>query len=478
MHHIDEEIIQNMQRFDIPGMAFVLADENGTIYTKGYGVLEWGSAEEVESANSFQIGSISKVFTSLAIMQLRDQGLIQLNAPVTEYLPWFSTKNPTLSDRITIHDLLNHTSGLPGRLNTHDINGSHPDAIAQQMARKLQNVQLVADPGTTYEYTNMNYDLLQLIIEEVSGLYFPDYMRDHIFQPLGMHRTFFTSEAGLDPNSATGHRYIWGKARPFHEKLAYATLGSAGLSTNAEDLGKYITFLLSGFSVSGNPIIQADSLREMHMAAIFDSSIGYGYGWEITTNTIEKKGGLPGFSANLIVLPGKSYGFALLANSKQNITDETNFNIYRILEGEPLRQLNKSDFPAISSVNKSLLYISALFILMTLLMWLPTLIGWLRKRTCSSIAKPSLATLLICFMLNGFILICVFYYIYLHVPYASGVPSLYRLTTAPDTVYGLTLLSLAWLGFSISVACRSVIRKEAKASQKSKASKPILPPRQ
>ncbi|WP_083484795.1 serine hydrolase domain-containing protein [Paenibacillus ihumii] len=458
---IDEEIVQNMQRFDIPGMAFVLADENGTIYTKGYGVTEWGSAREINSTTRFQIGSISKVFTSLAVMQLQDQGLVELDAPVTAYLPWFATKDPTLSDLITIHDLLNHTSGLPGRLNTHDITSTSSEKIAAQIKHKLQSVQLAADPGTTYEYTNINYDLLQLVIEEVSGLNYPDYMRYHIYEPLGMHQTFFTrAAAGLDHNLATGHRYIWGHVRPFHENLAYATLGSAGLSTSAQDLGTYISFLLSGTSASGDPVIQADSLRRMHTAAIFDSSIGHGHGWEITANTIEKKGGLPGFSANLILVPGESYGFALLANSKQNITDETNFNIYRILKGDPPRHLAKSDYPAVSSINKSLLAISALLFLIIVLIWLPTWIRWLGKRTSCSLIRPTISAILFCFVLNGLILAGVLYYIYVHVPYASGAPSLHRLTTAPDTVNGLTLLSIFWIGLSISVACKSFVRQE------------------
>src|SRR5690606_34913661 len=205
---------------------------------------------KVNTSTNFHIGSISKVFTSLAIMQLRDAGQIQLHDPVTTYLPWFATKDPDLSGRMTIRDLLNHTSGLPGRLNVHDLTGASLETIEPQLSRKLQNVSLVAEPGTTYEYSNINYDLLQLIIEEVSALSFPDYMSQQIFQPLGMKRTSFNQDNELEPNSATGHRYLWGNLRPFHEHLAYATLGSAGLSTNAKDLGTYISFLLNDSAAS------------------------------------------------------------------------------------------------------------------------------------------------------------------------------------------------------------------------------------
>ncbi|MEC0088986.1 serine hydrolase domain-containing protein [Paenibacillus macquariensis] len=420
-HTIDKEIEENMTRFNIPGMAFVLADENGNAYVKGYGRSEWGSTERVDPTTNFHIGSISKVFTSLAIMQLRDQGLVKLDAPVTQYLPWFATKDISLSSRITIKDLLNHTSGLPSRLNTHDVEGSDPDHIASQIERKLHNVQLVATPGTTYEYTNMNYDLLQLLLEKVTKQSFPEYMSQHVFKPLGMTRTVYAL-GDILPNSATGHRYIWGNIQPFHEQLSYATLGSAGLTTNAEDFGKYISFLLGRSSEGNSSVLRSETLLEMHTPAIYDQSTGFGFGWEVSPNTIEKKGGLPGFTANLIIFPNRSYGFALLSNTKQDITDHTNFNISRILEGNSPTYLSKQNFPAITPINKGILMVSTLFTIMILLMWLPNFRSWLNKKSRYSFQRPTLPTILVCWVLNGLLLIGVSYYIYSYIPYASGTP--------------------------------------------------------
>ncbi len=458
MQKIDEEIVQNMQRFNIPGMAFVLADENGNVYVKGYGRNESEGTEIVNPTTNFHIGSISKVFTSLAIMQLRDQGIVELDAPLTQYLPWFATKEISLSSHITIRDLLNHTSGLPGRLNTHDVEGSDPDRIASQIARKLQDVQLVASPGTTYEYTNMNYDLLQLLLEKVTKQPFPEYMSQHIFKLLGMNRTVY-SLGDMLPNSAFGHRYIWGDIKPFHEQLSYATLGSAGLTTNAEDFGKYISFLLGSSSEGNSSVLRSESLLEMHTPAIYDQSTGYGFGWEVTPNTIEKKGGLPGFTANLIVFPNKSYGFALLSNSKQNITDDTNFNISRILAGNSPTHLSKQNFSTITPVDKGILMISTLFAIIVLIMWVPTLRSWLGRKSRYSFKKPTLPTILVCWVLNGLMLIGVLYYIYSYIPYASGTPSLYQLTTAPDTVNGLTILSITYLVFSMSLAIKPLLHR-------------------
>jgi len=454
---IDEEIVQNMTRFNIPGLAFVLADENGNVYVKGSGRSEWGGTERVDPTTNFHIGSISKVFTSLAIMQLRDQGLVKLDAPVTQYLPWFATKDISLSSRITIRDLLNHTSGLPGRLNTHDVEGSDPDQIASQIQRKLHNVQLVAIPGTTYEYTNMNYDLLQLLLEKITNQPFAEYMSQHVFKPLGMNRTVY-SFGDMLPNSATGHRYIWGNIQPFHEQLSYATLGSAGLTTNAEDFGKYISFLLGHSSEAIPSVLRTETLLEMHAPAIYDQSTGFGFGWEVSRDTIEKKGGLPGFTANLIVFPNRSYGFALLSNSKQNITDDTNYNISRILEGNSPTLLSKQDYPAITPLNKGILMVCTLFAIIILIIWVPTLLSWLGRKSTYSLKTPTLQTILVCWVLNGLLLIGVLYYIYSYIPYASGTPSLYQLTTAPDTVNGLTILSITYLLLSISIACKPLLR--------------------
>lgn len=401
VQQIDAEIQQNMQRFNIPGMAFVLANEEGIVYAKGYGLNEFGGTQRVNSQTNFKIGSISKVFTSLAIMQLRDQGLVELDVPIKQYLPWFATKDASLSDRITVRDLLHHTSGLPGRLNAHDVKGSDMNLVSSQLEYKLKNVRLVAPPGEKYEYTNMNYDLLQLIAEQVTNLPFPDYMSQKVFHPLGMSRTVFAT-GNQSSNSATGHRYIWGDIHPFHEKLSFATLGSAGLSTNAEDLGKYISFLLSSSAKGNNPVLHSASLTEMQHAAIFDESIGHGFGWDITGNTIEKNGGLPGFSA--------------------------------------------------------------LFTIIVLLMWLPTIVLRLRKKASYSFKKPNLFIILICWVLNGLMLTGVLYYIFYLVPYESGVPSLDRLTIAPDFVNGLIILSASYLAFSISLVCRSLLQRTATIS--------------
>ncbi|MDQ0091080.1 CubicO group peptidase (beta-lactamase class C family) [Paenibacillus anaericanus] len=391
-------------------------------------------------------------------MQLRDKGLIELNTPVRQYLPWFSTKNSTLSDQITVLHLLNHTSGLPGRLNVHDIDGFDPDHIAKQINRKLLDVQLIADPGESYEYTNMNYDLLELIIEKMTGTTYPTYLKENIFLPLEMNRSG-VFEGNELPNTATGHRYIWGELTPFNESLSYATLGSAGLSTNAEDFGKYISFLIRDSQGMDNPVLETDSLKEMHSASAYDNSMGFGYGWDITSRTIEKKGGLPGFAANLIIFPTKSYGFALLSNSKQDVTDQINFNISRILEGDTVRVLSNDDFPKVSRVNMILLVISGLLAIIVLLLWVTTLVQMIRRKHSYSLRRPDLMRILVCWVLNGMLLIAVLAYIYLIIPFQSGVPSLYQLTTAPDTVRGLTLLGCMYTIFSISLGIQPFIHK-------------------
>ncbi|MBE4909931.1 beta-lactamase family protein [Bacillus luteolus] len=239
---IESEIEQNMIRHNIPGMSFALVNADGIVFSKGYGTLD--SRDDtlvINEDTNFHIGSLSKVFVSLAIMKLHEEKKISVEKPVVDYLPWFSTKDEQLSKQIKIKHLLSHTSGLPGRLNVHEIEETDRQEIISQIKKKLRNAKLVGTPGDTYEYTNMNTDLLQLVIEEVTGKKFTTYMETNIFNPLNMSRTgYFIFNGSHLSNTAMGHRYHWGKIKPYDEKLVYATSGSAGLSSNGNDLSKFI----------------------------------------------------------------------------------------------------------------------------------------------------------------------------------------------------------------------------------------------
>ncbi|MFD3274444.1 serine hydrolase domain-containing protein [Paenibacillus dendritiformis] len=458
INHLDEtikrietEIETNMKTHHIPGMAFALADKKGVLYSRGFGLLDIrDDYAKVNEQTNFMLGSLSKVFVSLAVMQLYEKDILDIDQPVVHYLPWFSAKEATLSNQIKVRHLLNHSSGLPDRLNVHDITSIDKQDRINKMIRKISEVSLTGQPGEIFEYTNMNTDLLQILIEEVTGEPFAQYMEQHIFASLDMERTgYFAFDGSHLSNSATGHRYHWGQLEPFKEELSYATSGSAGLSSNVSDLAKFIVFLLNDGEGHRSSPISSDSIHQMFMP----NQHGAGFNWHVFPHNIYMEGGLPGFTTTLILSADKSFGMVLLANSKQDITFHSGFNLFRIVAGGTPKPLLASDFPHVSSSARLIVMITALIGLG--LICVAGMIGWdlWKGRRRLVFNKPNgrkLAFLLL--MLSLFI--AVMYYIYILLPVNIGVPSLHDYKKEPDIVQGILIFTITFAAFTFMLCLK------------------------
>ena len=450
---IDTEIEKNMDIHNIPGMAFALVDANGILYSKGYGVLDIrNDSLKINENTNFHIGSVSKVFVTLAIMKLQEEGKISIENPVVDYLPWFSTKNEELSKKIIIEHLLSHSSGLPGRLNVHEVDTMDRQEMIKEINNKLSSVHLVEKPGYVYEYTNMNTDLLQLVIEEVTSETFTEYMEENIFTPLNMNRTgYFIYDNSHLSNTAMGHRYHWGKIKPYREKLVYATSGSAGLSSNVHDLSKFIQLILSDGKSPDDSIISASSLNQM-FKPVQDRM---GYNWYIYPHNMLMEGGLPGFTSTMVLSADKTFGLVLLSNSnsKQDITLHTGFNLYRIVEGHEPTPLLSSDYsklhPDVQLLGSIIIVISTLILFIVGL----TIFQLIKKKRRFSLIKPNNKKI-------GFISIivavylAVFYYLYVKVPYIIGVPTIFELKNLPDFVSAIIIFTFVYSIFSFVLITR------------------------
>ena len=203
---IDAYVEQCMQRLNIPAVALAVVEGGKIAHVRGFGWLRArGSAPDAQTP--FFIGSLTKSITALAVMQLVEGGSIALAAPVQRYLPWFRVADPRASTRITVRHLLHQTSGLPsvvGETPLADFDSS-PGATERQ-ARDLATCELAQAPGAACEYCNMNYNLLGLVIEAVSGMTYADYVYDRIFRPLDMHHTYVDKAAALQNGLAVGHQ--------------------------------------------------------------------------------------------------------------------------------------------------------------------------------------------------------------------------------------------------------------------------------
>jgi CubicO group peptidase (beta-lactamase class C family) len=189
----------------IPGAGLVVVDSDGAMVARGLG--DTGDGRRVTGATPFVIGSTSKSVTALAVMQLVDDGRVDVDAPVRQYVPELQLADPAAADAITVRQVLQQTSGLPetaGGL----VMKSAADGAALDAVRELRDTTTVDPPGEEWHYANANYVLAGLVVERASGLDYAEYVERRIFTPLGMTRSARPgrgrASSALPPGTADG----------------------------------------------------------------------------------------------------------------------------------------------------------------------------------------------------------------------------------------------------------------------------------
>jgi CubicO group peptidase (beta-lactamase class C family) len=242
----------------------------------------------------FYIGSASKAMTAVAVMQLVDAGRIELDAPVQRYLPDFTLADPRV-ERITVRQLLNHTSGM-WDVGFRQWSLPQPTSLRSAVAR-LNRARLAADPGQEHRYFNPNYSVAARLVEEVSGETFDAYLRNHLFTPLGMRATRtvdFVDEArdGVAP----GHVFAFGR-RIRAPGGPFFINGAGGVVTTAADMAQWVAAQANGgVGPNGARILSTAALSQTR--TLTQASRGYAFGWNVIPDgRISHSGGLPTHSA-------------------------------------------------------------------------------------------------------------------------------------------------------------------------------------
>lgn len=202
---IDQYINAKMRIPRIPGLALAIVKGDQIIYLKGYGEAD-SYGRRVTPQTPFIIGSVTKSFTALAVMQLVEAGKVELNAPVQQYIPWFRVTDSLTSAKITVRQLLLQTSGLP-MLREPQLWDELDDGALERTVRFLKTAKLNFQPGQSFGYSNANYETLGLIIQTVSGQSYEEYIQKHIFDRLEMQNSFLSQEKAVEHGMATGYRW-------------------------------------------------------------------------------------------------------------------------------------------------------------------------------------------------------------------------------------------------------------------------------
>ena len=303
------------------------------VHLRGFGKARPGG-EAPNPQTPFFIGSVTKSFTALAVMQLVEAGKVELDAPVQRYLPWFRVADPQASAQMTVRHLLNHTSGLSllqGQLILADMDDS-PDATERQL-RALSTLKLSHPVGSKFEYNNTNYNLLGLIIEAASGEAYADYIQNHIFNPLGMGHSYTSREAAKQNGLAMGYRYWFGHPFPAPNlSIPLGSLPSGQLISCAEDMAHYLIAQLNGGRYGDVQILSSEGIDEMHRGTAKIKEMGldigsYAMGWECRvtgkSRIVWHSGIVPDFGALALLVPDQKKGIVLLYNANHAMVKMT-----------------------------------------------------------------------------------------------------------------------------------------------------------
>ena len=313
MKQVDKAILDQYNKIT-PGCAVLIAKKGEVLLEKGYGKANLELNVAMASDMLFRIGSITKQFTAIAILQLVEKGQIALTDSIQQFIPDFPFKGKT----ITIENLLTHTSGIKAY---EEIDVKIPNAMRIEFAPKtvidsLSKLPLEFEPNTKYNYCNSNYFLLGYIIERVSGKPYAQYLRENIIDPAGLTATFYENTAAVMPGRANGYSFSNGKYWNA-DFISMSLVYSAGaLRSTVADLYKWHRALYEGKLVKKETFLKA--IQPYKLAD--GKSIEYGYGFFIKTengiHSIGHGGAIDGFRAIAMYYPDQDIFISLLINSE------------------------------------------------------------------------------------------------------------------------------------------------------------------
>ncbi len=317
--HLDNRISTLMEAYEIPGVSIALIKGGNTIWTKAYGYANLKNDRVMTTDTQFRVQSISKPITAWGVMKLAERGLIDLDKPVVSYITnWEFPPSSYQTENITIRQLLSHTSGMPlgDVLTIYSPRGKMP-SLEDNLT---EEAVLLNEPGTKFCYSNTGYNLLELLIEEVTGRDFAEYMENEILYPLGMQTASFNWRPDLTVPVGYG---LEGQAVPPYVCPAKA---SGGLFASVGDIA---AFARGGMNHQQQQILGAESIKELYTpistelgfySLVFD---GYGLGYYVeylpgNHMAVSHGGQGTGIMTHLHYVPDTGDGIVILTNSQRS----------------------------------------------------------------------------------------------------------------------------------------------------------------
>lgn len=309
----------------VPGAAVAIVEDGITVHAVGYG--DDGRGNPVTADTPFWIGSNTKSITALAVMQLAEQGLVDLDAPVRRYLPDFRVADPDASSTITVRHLLNQTSGI-SRIAGREAVAAAKDQTMRDTVADLADLELNRPVGESFEYANLNSVVLGVLVEEVTGESWQGYVESNIFDPLDMARTYTDKEAARADGLTDTHQSFFGFPLETDGEHLDSLVASGYVYATADDMARYLAVYLDGGDHDGQQLLSPAGIEEMLSPATDPRTFplqsqsftaSYGAGWfvgpfGVADDARWHQGSLPHFTAWVVLLPDTDQGVVVLLN--------------------------------------------------------------------------------------------------------------------------------------------------------------------
>jgi len=373
---IERFIEQQKEISNIPGLSVVIVEKGKTVYQKGFGYADIKTKKPVTNQTLFEIGSTSKAFTGLAILQLEKEGLLQRTDDVQKYIPWLKLTYNGAPLSITIDQLLHHTSGIPSNTIT-QIPESNAENALELTVRTLLDQSLNRKPGSSFEYATINYDVLGLVIETVSKKPYDVYMKEQILEPIGMNSSFAGRHQVQSAEFASGHKYGFMQAQAYTAPIYRGNIPAGYLVSNTNDIAKWLNLQL-GYdprNAFGQELIEASHIPDQTVAP-FDQDTYYASGWGVMKKHDQRyvfhAGENPNFTSYFIIQPDEQVGVAILSNMNTTFTRAIGQGVMELWEGRSVNTNHTDGYQKIDKIVSIMCIVGGgfgvLFILSTLIL--------------------------------------------------------------------------------------------------------------
>lgn len=320
--YLDERIPDLMKIYDIPGVSIAVVREGEIAWSNAYGYADLEAGRLMTVDTVCRAESISKPVTAWGVMNLVDEGLIDLDDPVMNHIDtWTMPESEYDTYKVTIERLLSHTAGMPlGTIGVHYPPNSDMPTLKDFLSNEAV---MISEPGTGFSYSNTGFNLLELMIEEVTERDFAEYMNETVLSPLGMKNSSYIFDSNWDPMVPNGYDTDGETVPPY----VYPDKGSGGLFGTVKDFAR---FAVAGMAdISGEAVLQSETLESMYTSRaedvgfyrlVFDAyGLGYFIEWlDGSVRSVAHGGQGSGWMTHMVVIPETGDAIVILSNSQRS----------------------------------------------------------------------------------------------------------------------------------------------------------------